>query len=613
MLVVKIPAAIPAGLTVLTVLTGAGCDLLRPRTAVTIEQRLSAHYGDLADAPFAVIADFERIEQAELVRSTGPTASTPVLSERGGVAATGVGCVRFTLASPDDALILSDATATHAKIERDWREFDLLIANVNSPRDDLAVELTLTAAAKTSRPVENTGNGPPDATTSSVKSRMLLRSGWNVLRIDLTEAGERLALDDVRELRWSVPEAGEPVELRLDDIVVVSNRKDLFGSAANATGELYVQRQGRRWNVGAGGRFELGFSQGQIVAWYDLSSDPGRVRNLIGGGALGPIPVIVPSDAERGFQSPHAPDDVFAGGSSIAARQRVIEMSRVRVVVESDWRFVPAGGTPSDSSPYHRWRWCIYPSGQIYASVESSPHAADAADDEDTTWGVVFTTSDVPDERVYLHPTAQLEDPDDLRRTSFAAVCPGDPDGCGLLIVPSDGREGPQVSAIHNTRERQLHLLFSGGASQSDAQRWRFLLSLWPEGNAAPKARESRALVYTGAGLGGPVELTIGTAASNRPGDRDHDGFDEGQGCYAVTLDANRVRLTFDARQRSVDWPVFCASGVSSDVASVYVDQAILSDRHMADDADGNLIFHIPATLSGRHLIEVYRHTSARP
>jgi hypothetical protein len=573
-----------------------GCDQFgrtRP-AAVPLAERLKAQYPDLSEGRFATIADFEQPEQMEIVHTSGSHESTASLGLTGGVAATGGRCLRARLASPQDAIVFSNSGSEQWVLKRDWREYDLLLANIYCPHASTEMELTLTAGSAAAR--EAAGGSGGTAVVSAV-SPMLLGTGWNLLRLDLTEAAERLALDDVQELRFTLPKISAPVELRIDDVILVSNRRDIFGTSSNTTGELYIQQRGRRWNLGAGGRFELAFSQGQIVAWYDVAGDPNHLRNLVGGGALGPMPIVLPETPGGDLRGVQQFIDL---GQTVVARQRVLEMSPVRIVLESDWRFVPAGSAPTPETPYHRWTHCIYPSGHMYVGLECSTQAGHWSAGD---MGVALTTLDVPESAVYLHPTALLDDPDDLRQTSFAAISPGGEERPGLLFVPSDGRAAPQLDSIRNAAERQLYVIASGGKVQNPVQNWEFLLSIWPPGNTSAPQRVHRALAYAGTP---PIEIAIGSAVTDRPGDSDHDGFDERQGCFVVVPEGNRARMYVDARRRAIDAPAFCITGVNDRQAAVYFDQAILDAHRMTNDPEGNLVFQIPANLTKRHLIEVY-------
>ena len=212
---------------------------------------------------------------------------------------------------------------------------------------------------------------------SEAASLIPLTRGWNLVRVDLGDLGDVLALDDVRQIRWSIPDTSEgtdeasTVELVLDDLLLADNRVEVFGSAEGQAGSLYVAECGRRFVVGAVGRFELVFSKGQIVGWYDLGNDPLRARNLVPERmVLGPELQLL-SDCE-GKHAATGQDNLLAvlsGNQAVLARQRVTEANDVRIVVESDWS---TGSLPeglSSVAPSVNWKYTIYASGDVHVAV----------------------------------------------------------------------------------------------------------------------------------------------------------------------------------------------------------------------------------------------------
>jgi hypothetical protein len=159
-----------------------------------------AAYPDLRGGRFAVIADFEDPKHMEILQliSVSPKAKC-VLSQRHGRAETGGGCVQFTAGSPDDAIVINNDRAENWNLNRDWQDYDLLLFGIESPKRDLTAEITISA-------------GPANEPIA-VYSYLRLERGWNLARLDLAEVGERIPLDDVRGLRFSVSGARKPVKL----------------------------------------------------------------------------------------------------------------------------------------------------------------------------------------------------------------------------------------------------------------------------------------------------------------------------------------------------------------------------------------------------------------
>ncbi|MCH7702954.1 MAG: hypothetical protein IID37_14825, partial [Planctomycetes bacterium] len=258
-----------AVLTMLTIgMSTIGCSgLLRSEQQFSTQSdRLMAYYPDLRTGRFAVVADFEHPRHMELFQLAGDSAVAELgLLIDGGVAATGGRCLQAVFGDRGDTLLADSSTARNWFLKRDWRDYNLLLMSVHSPSDGVELELSIVAGS-----------------TKPMHTLLPLHAGWNVIRLDLHEVGESIPLDSVRALRWSVVDADRPIELRFDDIILADNREEVMGSSTGDDGKLYLQRDGRRWRIGAAGRFELGFANGQIVAWYDLESDPNRLRTLVG-------------------------------------------------------------------------------------------------------------------------------------------------------------------------------------------------------------------------------------------------------------------------------------------------------------------------------------------
>jgi len=203
----------------------------------TQSDRLMRAYPDLQNGRFAVIADFENPAHMELVQFVGASPGAKCeLKRKVGRKDTGRYGLRLETASPDDTLTLNNDNAAHWSLTRDWRPYDLLLMSIESPRPDLRASVLIAAGSS---------EHPP-----AVESSFLLERGWNLLRFDLEEIAEHLPLDDVRELKLSVAGAERPVRVHIDDIILTGNRRDLFGTAQDTKGRLYVEQVGRGWGGG---------------------------------------------------------------------------------------------------------------------------------------------------------------------------------------------------------------------------------------------------------------------------------------------------------------------------------------------------------------------------
>ncbi|MFQ5492044.1 MAG: hypothetical protein ACE5GE_15110, partial [Phycisphaerae bacterium] len=314
-----------------------------------------AHYPDMASGRFWVLADFEQIKHFELFHvdsHSGRATSRP--GTTGGVRSTGESCLKVTLADPLDALVISNTHAKAWSLRRNWRDFCLLIGSVYCPIPSADLNVTI--------------QGGPARASAQVTARIRLHRGWNVLRLDLADAADRIPIDDVRQVRFTLPAVDKPTSLRFDDLVLVDNRQNVFGDPQDPNQNLYIQQQGRRWNIGVAGRYELGFANGQIVHWYDLGADPHRLSNLVEPGVLGPSPVVLP-----GIDGQPGPADGFAElGDTVVAHQQVLEANNVRIVVVCTLYFISSGLTPDENSPFQRWVYTLLSTGQVYTDFTAT-------------------------------------------------------------------------------------------------------------------------------------------------------------------------------------------------------------------------------------------------
>jgi hypothetical protein len=455
---------------------------------------------------------------------------------------------------------------------------------LHAPRSGIEVEVSVGAGTA--------------AKSVTVHSLLPLREGWNLARLDLTEVAEHVPLDDIAELRWSVPAATEPIRLALDDVILANNSQDLFGNSESPTGRMYLRRRGRQWSVGAAGRFELGFSGGQITHWYDLAGDPNRLNNLVANTVMGPSPIVMPAD-QNDPESTEDVSDFAALGDTVVARQRVLEASPVRIVLESEWRFTKRGQTPPDDSPFQRWAWAVYPSGSVYARTECTTTRGEWRPED---IGLAVSRADRGDMDVLRHPPAQLEDAERLRHVSFGFVAPKTLDSPALLVVMHDARKAPVLEYFAEPDARRATLVASGGNVDRDVGGWTCLLNAWPADNASGTSAADRALDYCFPA--GRIRVEAGTLVTSDPGDEDADGFNERQGTYVLAPDGPQLRFALDGRQQRMFHPAFCVKHSADADAWVYVNGAVLDPT--GRDRDGNLVFQIPSIVQTSMTVDVY-------
>ncbi len=568
-----------------------GLSTARP-AAPTRSDRLMQAFPELQSGRFLVIADFEDPAHLEIFRLIGisPEAQC-VLNDKRGREDTGSGCLQFTAGSPDDTVVVSNTGTSNWYLKRDWRAYDLLLLSVHAPakkrrsKEDRDVALELTIAA-----------GPADDRLA-VHSSIPLRSGWNVVRLDLAEVGERIPLDDVREMRLSVSGIDRPTELRFDDILLTGHREDLFGDSANRDGGLYVQRVGRRLRIGAGGGFELTFTNGQVVGWYNLAADPYRLRNLVEGTVLGPSPMVLgpPEVLEAGFS---------ALGEAVVARQRIVEMNPVRVVVDCKWWFVDDPDASLDARPFQRWVYTIYPTGQIYVAVE---HSAGSEHWSPPRLGLAVTLAAGSDCKHRIHEAGEAESSGDgFRAPSYATVRCGEANSF-LLYTLGKPHEFAPVSALAEPLRRHFSLVATPPADGGSVQSWVAHIFLSPADDVSDEEALARVVDHSRAA---PIGLELGSFVSANGASGGDLGFDQASGCYVIAPDQGEVRLEIDGRKRPTFSPAFKVLNPGVPDVWVYVNHLIFNA--IARDTAGNLLFQLPGTIAEPTVVEVLFRRSQR-
>lgn len=556
----------------------AGCQTAAPRgpDAPTHADRLMHAYPELRSGRFAVLADFENPSHMELIElvSASPKARTALEPKRGRPE-TGGAALSFTAGSPEDALLIHNARATNWYLKRDWAAYDLLLLSVEAPRPGLSLELSV-------------AGGPANA-RMTVSTEQRLERGWNTLRLDLADLAERIPLDDIQEIRLALPGLTAPTELRLDDLILAGSRETLLGDPS-AEAALYVQRVGRRWLIGAGGRFELTFANGQIVGWHHVAGDPLRLRNLVQGTALGPTPVRLEVANDQ------APD-FSAWGDRVIVQARITEMNAVRVVVTADWRFTPDPNAPLDRRPFQRWRYTIYPSGQVFVEVEATR--------EDAAWsagplGLAVTLRAEPADRQQTVPASDQSAA--APHAAYAAWRRTKPDAALLFLVRSTAASaGPVRMVQHDEPDfRRMSFIAIAEPAPGTLDRWTAQIVLDSSGNLGAEECLRRAEDAQNPPC---PRFELGAPAAPRVGAEGTCGFDHGAGVYVVKPDEGRVRFVLDGARRPFSAPTFQLIDTPTDSCWVYVNH--LLHEQVTRDADGRLLFHLPGVIRERVLVEV--------
>ncbi len=589
-----------------------GCQTASPgRSAPTQSDRLMNAYPELRGGRFALIADFEDAKQMQVIQVISVSDDAYCgLSSRGGRKETGTGSLTFTAGSEDDTVVIANKGGQDWYLKRDWRAYDLLMMSIKSPEDSLSLSVSIGGGAK--------GQG------ATIFTSVTLDRGWNVLRLDLAEVGERVPLDDVRELRLNIKGLSRATTIAIDDIVLTGHREVVFGDPANVDGNLYVQKIGRRFRIGAGGAFELTVGNGQIRGWYNLADDPNRLRNLLYESTLGPNPVEITGDGAH---------SLTGLGETVVAAHRVLEANAVRVVLECEWRFVDDSSRARaglDAAPFQRWQYTIYPTGQLYVLVEATSQTDDGWSPQ---LGISVSLASPSQGGIQTFiPQMQSEDPDpDPDRNPDPDTDPDadtDPDtghdqdapmfatlsnpaaSADLLFVPNLLASTSRFVEAVSIDGRSVSITAQDARDDTPVKRWASHLHLSQRRTGSTEAAKARAADV--AGVHSPVHIERGSAVVSSDGMIRADGFNVVEGCYAIVPDAGRLRVTVDGGRRPVFSPIFCIPAEQGRQAWVYVDH--LTFKPVETNDLGQLLFQLPGVIDKKSEIEVlFRQPATTP
>lgn len=584
--------------SVLLVLTG-GCDAFQgdagkggtaekggEKILSPVLKRMQETYADLESGRFISLADFESPGQVALFRTAGPEGSEdgrpqPSLSILRSRNETGAGSLKARLEHAADRLLLDGRRSEQLALVHDWRDYALLLMSVYGPPGGAALEFSVQSGAEAPIQWSRTINVAP---------------GWNLFRLDVDTIGDAIDLADVRALAWRARQAATPVEFYLDDLILVDNTRHLVGENG-APQELYVFTRGRRIHVGVRNRFELAFADGLIVAWRGSGGE-----NLADIGGLGPWPVPLSPDWSDGADVAVAYDDpqLFASwGPAVATVQRLNEVSPFRVVIEGRWRFAdPATAPPTDQPasaalPGHTWQYVVYASGRLHVRVTSSPG--------EVGWSAprVGYAVGLDGRRDFCHiqPPSAAPGVEPVQFVLLARLGRAQAD---LLWTWPRAKGFERQRALVSVDERRLAALV-GDVAATPVVETVHLLRLWPSDiDAAPEAESLAGDAQNPATL----TPTAGRLLTDVPGDLDHDGYNESEGCYELASLDGRLRFDFDPGGHVRFDPVFRLHETAQRRCWVYARGRAV--KNLGRDADRNLLFRL-GRVSGRPLgVEVH-------
>ena len=526
------------------------------------------------------------------------------------------------LASPDDVLVARDRPGADWVLPADWRPHQLLLMSIYKPGGPGALTLEILGR---------------NARVGYRRPGIFLSPGWNTLRVDLAEVAKWVDLKQVGQIRWRPEALAGPATWFLDDLILVDNRTRLQGSPDGPPGELYVVHGGQRLRVGAPGRFELVFANGRIVGWYDLRLDPARERNCVSWpsprwAALGPTAVALRAtsqgSAESGplavpADSPELSPDLdldgdggwFPLGRQIRVRQRVLEASPLRAVVECE-RLIsrdlaaattspePLGAPPGDEDaepPAARLltRYTITPLGRVFVHLTCpTVHGPWQAKE----LGVAFTGSLRGGFEPLCHSAPiqpQQQAPNPVSFILFARGR-GRPGTSDLLCVAHDPDALPDAVSLEGGDEDRVGAMFLTSRLRRPTQSWALAMVVWPDDIDDEETAELLALDYS---YPPALQVEVGELVRTDPGDLNNDGFNEAQGCYVVRPAGNRIRMRLEARERSCWYPMFKLAGTKGRRLWAYADGEVLSVK--ARSADGSVLLALDRVVDRPVEIEV--------
>jgi len=541
--------------------------------------RLVATYPELRAGRFALLADFESPTHFELFHAVDDSGSSLIESTRAAQPSGSTGyALRWSASASSNGLLVNNDHATNWYLKRDWSAYDLLMFSVEAPRSHIRLGIEISAGAH------------PNVTTA--RTTWTLSQGRNVVRLDLAELGERIALDDVRQIKLHLPDVNDPPTLTLDDFLLTQDRESIMGDREATDASLFVFRQGRRWHVGAGGRFELAFANGQIIGWFDRTRDPQRLENLVQGTVLGPD--WLDDDATAGDRPREA-------AALVSTQTELLEANAVRVVIRTEQTVSDTRSQPPRPTSVNRWHYTVYPTGQIFVSARRGSSGGSHGMPIALVVSTGQPTTAVPMSRPIGGSTeSELSDSEGYAPGALMRV---GRHGAPLLFVPYFG---------------------SGGITWHERRSGDVILSVVASSNepTIEGATSTCAAVYLRLG-GSEVfdasdalreamwfrraeELTpsVGTlTSSDDPCDFHGGGFNRTSGAYVYSPKENLVRVRSPDHSTGNPTPAFEISAVEGMNAWVYLGHRI--HEPTAISPEGFLLFQLPRDLQPAEIIEV--------
>ncbi len=511
--------------------------------------RLVGFYGeDLATRRFQVLAHFEDPVHTTLFRREPDRTPAAVgLSTARARHETGAASLSMTLTDSSQRVVMEETPGARWGLRADWSAYQLLLLSVYSPRDQGAFRLRISSGA--------------DAGMSWAHPRSTLRTGWNLLRIDLGDVAEQINIADVRRLEFWCDPLDSAIELFLDDLILADNSRELFASRERESGDLYARSSGRRIVVGAVDRFELVFSRGQIREWRQPSGTAGG-QNLAAPGGLGPFVASGQEAIE------------LASGEWT---QAILEANPLRLVLTAE-----PGGDPAPAGV--RWVYAVYADGRVFYSAMDTQPAGPGSN-------LAFAC----DPRADFRRTVGDAQPGDPASTGYALLSRPAAGLADLLIVPDRALPARNL----DQPDRRIGVAY-GLPAGPEPLRIAGMLQFWPDDVDGPSQAAPAAASYVNPM---PLGLDVGRLVRTDPGDLNNDGYSEGGGYYALQLDGRIAKLRIDGRRQMRFSPAFKLLDVAGKEVWAYADGRQI--RSLYRDQDNNVFFQVPGVINREVLVEI--------
>ena len=265
-----------------------------------------AAYPLLKYSSYLPLADFEKkwqLADFHLSRAHGQNGRAKIFYTDSPTA-TGVGAMGIFFASTDDY------TLTFNPIIQDWHQYNILLCAIfcNQNSQDIDIKIT-------------------DKAGKMFRRKYRLQRKWNKLTIDLVSAGRYIDLTRIANVKFHFYQIGQ-TQLYIDDIILANHLHILSGDIDGKPGTMFVAKAGKRLRIGVNKRFELVFADGNIVGWFDLTTDKYRQNNLTAINGLGPRIYQI---TDNGKFLPLPPDKTL-----LSVHTSIVHISQRRVKIIAD-------------------------------------------------------------------------------------------------------------------------------------------------------------------------------------------------------------------------------------------------------------------------------------